>query len=88
MAALRARWLSAGAGRGGSRPPCSGDEFQVGVAKGLGCGDGQVDLGEGFLMQDHLHRLGNVETNDLGQHSARISQEGVAEGGVSGDALR
>ena len=69
------------------RPPCSGDEFQVGVAKGLGCGDGEVDLGEGFLMQDDVHRLGNVEANDLGQHRARISKQGVAEGGVSGDAL-
>jgi hypothetical protein len=39
-------------------------------------------------MQDDLDGVGNVEADDLGPHSARISQEGVAEGGVSGDALR
>ena len=88
MAALRAGWLSAGAGRGGSLPPCSGDEFQVGVTEGLGCRDGEVDLGEGFLVQDDLNGVGDVEANEFGQHSARVSQEGVAEGGVSGDALR
>ena len=38
-------------------------------------------------MQDDLHRLGNVETNDLGQHRARIGEESVAEGGVGSDAL-
>ena len=39
-------------------------------------------------MQDDLDRLGDVEVNDLGPHSARISEECVAEVGVSGDALR
>ena len=38
-------------------------------------------------MQDDLDGVGNVEADDLGPHSARISQEGVAEGGVSSDAL-
>jgi hypothetical protein len=60
----------------------------AGVAEVLTCGDGEADLGEGFLMQDDLDGVGNVEADDLGPHSARISQEGVAEGGVSGDALR
>ena len=68
-------------------PPCSGDEFEVGVTEVLTCGNGEVDLGEGLLMQDDLHGLGNVEANDLGQHSATISQEGVAESRVGGDAL-
>ena len=34
-----------------------------------------------------LDDVGDVETNDLGQHSARIGEESVAEGGVSSDAL-
>jgi hypothetical protein len=68
-------------------PSCSGDEFEVGVTEVLTCGNGEVDLGEGLLMQDHLHRLGDVEANDLRQHSPRIGEESVAEGGVGGDAL-
>ena len=46
-----------------------------------------MDLGEGFLMQDDLHRLGNVEADDFGEYGAGVGQEGVAEGGVGGDAL-
>ena len=38
-------------------------------------------------MQDDLHRLGDVEANDLRQHSATISEQGVAEARVGGDAL-
>ena len=90
ISALRARWQASGATVAPTAiayPPGSGDEFQVGVTEGLGCGDGEVDLGEGFLMQDDLDRLGDVEANDLGQRSARIGEESVAEVGVSGDAL-
>ena len=38
-------------------------------------------------MQDDLDDVGDVESNDLGQLSARIGEESVAEVGVSGDAL-
>ena len=87
ISALRARWQASGAAvaptaidsASSEYPPCSGDELQVGVTEGLGCGDGEVGLGEGFLMQDDLDDVGDVEANDLGPHSARVSQEGVAE---------
>ena len=38
-------------------------------------------------MQDDLDRVGDGETNDLGQHSARIGEQSIAVGGVGGDAL-
>jgi hypothetical protein len=65
----------------------AGDEFQVGVTEILTCGDGEMDLGERFLVQDDLDALGDVESDDLGQYGARVGQQGFAVGGVGGDAL-
>jgi hypothetical protein len=38
-------------------------------------------------MQNDLDGVGDVKANDLGQHRTRVGEEGVAEGGLSGDAL-
>jgi hypothetical protein len=89
---LRARGplhsLGADHGAAAIGPACaSGDEFELGFAECLAGGDGEVDLGQGFLVQDDLDALGDVESDDLGQHGARVGQQGVAEGGVGGDAL-
>ena len=63
------------------------DEFEVGVAETYAGGDGQVDLGEGFLVQDYLDVFGDVEADDLGDDPAGISEECLAELRVGGDAL-
>ena len=46
-----------------------------------------MDLSQGFLVEDDLDGIGNVKADDLGHDAARVGEEGVAEGGVGGDAL-
>jgi hypothetical protein len=45
-----------------------------------------VDLGEGFLVQDDLNALGDVDA-DLNQHGAGVGGEGFVESRTGDDAL-